>query len=315
MRLEELQILTPVLTPAKARLVVVASWSDDEDSSPLPWLSGRVIGPLCEYSQTLTDRFPLEPTIEQAGKSRSPLLAAADIWEPCFWEPKHPFCYEISLELHLGDRIADMRRVNCGIRHLQVIRNELLLNGQPFFMQGVRHSAGSSIAQLEAWHDAACEAFLTDASNGLCERTDRWGPMVLHYLVPGQVGQAQRQVVQLRNHPSLVMWVLPPGPRDDALYLFSEAIRKLDPSRPIGRMVGMDEFVGVHESTHSLGPVDVLFLPYKHPDILKSQPDKPYVIVGGGPEGAGCTPDSFVQRSAELRDSIGSPPGLVGVML
>lgn len=309
-RLDEILVLTPQITPTEARMVVMASCKAIEEQQPLLHslrIEGRVIGPTCEYASTLPSRVPI--STYRPSKSHY-LQANVQILEPCFWEPEHPFCYEVQLELHDDQRLLDMQRIIAGIRHLEVDGNELLLNGQPFFVRGVKHFIGTSIAELEAWHKADCGAFLTDASTGLCDRTDRWGPMVLHVLVPQQTGEATSQVMQLRNHPSLLMWVLPPGITGEALDLFVQAIRKLDRSRPIGRLVKWSELA------RSFTSVDLLLLPIGHPEIGNLGLSKPYIVVGRAPAASpGCAPDTFAERLAELRDSLGSAPGLVGVML
>jgi hypothetical protein len=308
-RIAEVLALVPKITPVEARMTLLASSTSEADSLYTSlYLAGQVTGPLCEYATTLRARIPLQ----SIGIDTENLLRAeARILEPCFWEPQHPFCYEVQLELHGNAGLLDMRRIISGIRHLEMDGDELLLNGQPFFVQGVKHFTGTSITELEAWHAADCNAFLTDASTGLCDRTDRWGPMVLHILVPQHNGEATRQVTQLRNHPSLLMWVLPPGIVGEALDLLVQLIRGLDPSRPIGRLVKWDETA--HDS---FGTVDVLLLPIGHPGIGNLAPAKPYIVVGPAPaKSPGCAPETFAEQVAAFRDSVGSPPGLVGIML
>jgi hypothetical protein len=176
-------------------------------------------------------------------------------------------------------------------------------------MYGAWHAPESSITELEAWHDVDCGAFLTSATTDLCDRTDRWGPMVLH-LLPAIMEEASDHVIRLRNHPSLLMWVVPEGTTGEYLQEFIDTVRSRDPSRPIGQFVSIDQSAGAAYSC------DVLFLPDGHPDIGTPTPTRPYVVVGrfaGFPHD--CTPDNFTERVQEFRQSLGKPPGLVGVIL
>jgi hypothetical protein len=263
---------------------------------------------MCEYAKTLMDRISLAPMRRLNDPSHNQVLACARILEPCFWSPVHPFCYEVSLELRQGDRVADMRMITAGVRHLQVVGLELLLNGQPMVIRGVKHFAGSSIMELEAWHDADCGAFLIGSGTGLYERTDRWGPMLLHLLAPVEA-DAKDQVTRLRNHPSVVMWVMAPGTADEYFDDLARGIRQLDRSRPIGR------FVDLNEAAPDLSSADVLLFPVGHSAIGTPEPIKPYIVVGSAPVDTSCTPASYGDRISELGDLVGSPPGLVGVML
>lgn len=237
------------------------------------------------------------------------MQADAKILEPCFWEPEHPFCYEIQLELRAEDSLLDMRRIICGIRHLTFERTELLLNGQECFLEGVWHSAGSSITELEGWHEQNCRAFLTAASSELCDRTDRWGPMILQILPP-VTAEATDQVVRLRNHASLLMWVVPADITRDYLNEFIQAIRGCDRSRPIGQLVAIDQ------PASAASAADVLFLPASHPEISNPEASKPYIVVG---RFAGytndCAPGNFMERIEDFRQSVGDHPGLVGVIV
>ena len=311
-RLEHTLILSPQLSPTEARIVVTASVTEEEEaSSDRPRLEGSVIGPLCEYAVTLSSRVALRPWEEPVGlgPKRTRLTATARILEPCFWEPQHPFCYEISLELRSEDRLLDMRRIIAGIRHLAIQAKELFLNGQEFFLDGVRHAETATVAELEAWHEAGCGALLADASSGLCERTDRWGPMVLHLLAPKQT-DARDQVLRLRNHPSLLMWVVPPGISAGYSHGFLASIRAQDPSRPIGQLVP------VNQPTSVANQVDVLFLSASHAEVGSAQPSKPYVVVADDETGhCYCSNQDFREQAAELREGLGARPGLVGVIL
>lgn len=310
-RLTDHLVLLKRMTPVAARLQVLASWTADEQESPQHlWIEGAVKGPLCEYSTTLSGETRLEPEFvaEQASPS-SGLKASAEILDPCFWEPQHPFCYEVDLELHDDDRLLDMRRIITGLRHLAVEEGELLLNGQDFFLEGVGHPAAATIAQLEAWHDVGCAAFLVEAPPELCARTDRWGPMILH-LLPQAEAEAVDQVTRLRNHPSVLMWVVPAQLAGEQLDTLIKTIRQHDPSRPIGQLAVSDQPLPAESA------LDLFFLPAGHPAIRSTECGKPIIVLGRmtGHEGR-VNVENFGDEIARLREHVGSHPGLAGLIL
>jgi hypothetical protein len=307
--LEDVVVLSPKITPTEARIAVLASWTS-EANTPLSslQLAGQVTGPLCEYATTLSERVPLQNIGAESGNR---VRAAAQVLEPCFWEPQHPFCYEIQLELHGNAGLLDMRRIISGIRHLAVAKNELLLNGQDMFLKGVRHQTEATVEELELWHEVECSALMVSASQDLCARTDRYGPMVLHVL-PRTKEEVTVHVVRLRNHPSVLIWVLPPriGGRD--LDEIVGAIKANDPSRPIGQFVAIDEPLFANSSR----PVDLFFLPAGHRAIGSANLGKPYAVLADMEADPDVSQfENFTNETEELCRSLGSPPGLVGVIL
>lgn len=131
--------------------------------------------------------------------------------------------------------------------------------------------------------------------------------MVLHEL-PANITDARNAVAQLRNHPSLLVWMLPSRSSAADLHGMVEAIRKLDASRSIGRILEPNE------PLDSMGPVDLLLLPIGHPAIGSNSLGKPYIVTANTPAPP-SSPAEFEARMTAIRDSHGSPPGLVGVIL
>ena len=144
-RLDDILVLTPQFSPIEARLTVLTSVRSP-DSELLPArekpalrVAGWVNGPLCEYAETLRQRTSLKQ--ESPSTESKAFRSQALILEPCFWEPEHPFCYELAIELYEGSEIRDRRRMLIVIRHLQVRGRQLLFNGKPYFVQGTRRSS------------------------------------------------------------------------------------------------------------------------------------------------------------------------------
>jgi hypothetical protein len=311
-RLSDHFVLVPRMTPIEARLQIIASWTAHEPVEPQHlWIEGTVKGPICEYSTTLSGRSRLEPEfVAERASPASNLKAHATILDPCYWEPQHPFCYEIDLELRDDERVLDRRHILTGLRHLTVESSELLLNGRPYFLQGVRHPPTASIAELEAWHEANCQAFLVQTTPELCERTDRWGPLILH-LLPPMESDARDQVVRLRNHPSLLVWVVPDQLTGEYLATFAKTIRSHDPSRPIGQFIPSDRPLPAEAS------IDVFLLRASHVTLASEQCLKPYIVLGplSGRSSAPVGVQNLADAITEFRDRVGLPPGLVGLIL
>jgi hypothetical protein len=323
-QLSDLFVLVPKITVIDADVVVMASWTGQGPAPESDWqLEGRVVGPSCEYASTLPSRVTLRP-LPSAADDR--LRATARALEPCLWEPEHPFCYDLDLELR--DRLAgrlDSIQITIGIRHLAVDHGKLLLNGHPVFLTGTQYLSLASVHELGAWHELGCNAWLVTASEELCKRTDRWGPIVLHVLAGGR-NEMLGEVARLRNHPSLLMWVLPEqlSSADDHEELF-RGIRLRDPSRPIGVFASDEGSAGLHHA-------DLAFVRLRDPAAQHVHPradaeqlawtgvegcsDKPWIVVfSDRPVESSAPGDAFPARVHEWRSRLGSLPNLVGIIL
>ena len=111
-------------------------------------ISGQLIGPVCEFSQTLPAKHQF---IEFQGTDRQPAsLAQAIVPDPCFWTPELPFLYRAELQLHIDGEIATINRI-VGIRRLGMRGKSLFFDGKRFVLRG--------------WHkgrmqNAECKLFL-----------------------------------------------------------------------------------------------------------------------------------------------------------
>ena len=306
----------PEIAPTHAQVLVLASVKPTEEQPHNLRLGGQIVGPTCPYSSTLTARIPLHSRIgkdlagEAVDTQRPDVLSAsARILDPCFWEPEHPFCYELQLQLDQDQTCLATQAVQMGVRHLEVRRSRLRLNGQEFFLTAVRRDMVPGEGDLEAWHHAGCTAWLTHSSHELCDQSDRWGPMILHRLSPDPQA-CLAEVEQLRNHPSLLMWVLPEQSRESEPRRHIQAIRSLDRSRPIARIVEGN----LQKSQDDR--VDVLFVLADELCEISPISDRAIVAVLGGPdERSSSTPSRFVSTIQQIRTKLGDPPALAGVVL
>jgi hypothetical protein len=309
-RLSDHLVLAPQVSPVEARVVVLCAWTSDAPVTPSNLrLAGRIGGPWCEYAQTLSSWVPLrvEPSPPPVPQQ---LRATALIMDPCFWEPQHPFCYEVELELHDESGLVDERRFRWGICHVSTSRGQIWLNNHRVFLHGVRRAAATTAAELQAWRLAECDAWLAQATPELCELTDRWGPMLLAELpdVDTDPSAAWAQVERLRNHPSIGVWVLPESRDVKALRVASLGIRQRDLSRPIG----------VIQSASAMGIAapDIRLVRTDSDTLPAPTGGRPCVVLWEGRGGA-VRPDRAVFRSriTELRDCLSQHQPIEGVIL
>src|SRR5258707_3368942 len=70
-------------------------------------LTGRVIGPACEYAHTLSATIPLvsKRPANVDSQNAPALLAEAIVPDPCFWSTELPFLYEVRFELRRGTEL------------------------------------------------------------------------------------------------------------------------------------------------------------------------------------------------------------------
>ncbi|GEM_PF-3676822 len=309
-RLSDHFVFAPRVSPIEAQVVVRCAWTSDVTCGQSKLrLAGRIVGPWCEYANTLSSSVPL---CSEAVPDLAPnqLRATALLIDPCFWEPQHPFCYEVELELHDDSRrLIDQRRFRWGISHVGTGRGQLWLNNHPIFLGGVRHSAAANQTELQAWHLAECDAWLTRATPELCSLADRWGPMILAEL-DADLGIAIPQVEALRNHPSIGMWVLPEGQAAEDPRLPASLIHKLDPSRPVGVFASSS-------AEASATRARVVFTRSRSAaDPLPESGGRPRIVLWDGRDGPNDgDPSTFRQRITDLRDRLSPHEPLAGIVI
>jgi hypothetical protein len=314
-RLDDVLILVPQIAATSARVVVLATWSGQPPAfCGQVQIGGQARGPHCQYADTLSTRTALrfDDKSPQAAAvaPRTLLRASAHLLEPCFWEPAHPFYYDLNLQLRDQEKCWDERQLHVGIRHLQIRNGRLELNGSATFLVGIRHVPCVQAEELKEWHRAGCAAWLSDASGGLCNQTDVWGPMILHRLPPDP-RQAIPQVERLRNHPSLLMWVLDSRTTVEDCSSLSQAIRARDPSRLIGQVGSPEQVARAADALDLLLPV--ISFPAAAPPGTSGKP----IIAVRGQDLAqvASSPDEFTAAVERYRQSLSSWPELAGAIL
>ncbi len=199
-------------------------------------------------------------------KSETVLTARATIAEPRLWSAETPNLYALTAEvLDAGGRVLEATATPIGFRKVEIKDARLLVNGVPLKFRGVnRHefhpdtgrvvSRETMIRDIQLmkqhninavrtshypnqpiWYDLADQygLYLIDEAN--IESHELWNllaedPAWQDVFVARGVAMAERD----KNHPSIVIWSLGNetglGPNHFAM---ADAIRQIDPSRPI----------------------------------------------------------------------------------
>jgi hypothetical protein len=172
-------------------------------------LAGCVVGPNCEYAQTLTAAIPLVPKRPAAGTGKPALLAEAVLPDPCFWSAELPFLYRVDLELRCGATSVEKVERSFGIRPLGALGRRLVFGGKPWVPRGVARCEVPDTPLIE-WRAADAVMVVERPSEELCRESSRLGVLLLAELAGGPAELAV-DVGRLARWPSVVMAVLRPS--------------------------------------------------------------------------------------------------------
>ncbi len=190
-----------------------------------------------------------------------------------FWSHEHPFLYRLHFELFENDDLVDEYELEVGVRQIEVTEQQLLINGQPVFLEGFgKHEDFAVIGkglshplivkdfQLLKWIGA--NSFRTSHypyAEEVLQMADRLGYYVIaevpavslnfKYVTEKTLAQHKQAIVELiqrdRHHPSVIAWSLanepgiwgePEANSDLANQYWAELFalaKKLDPTRPL----------------------------------------------------------------------------------
>ncbi len=212
----ELEIFFGEANNAAAR--VYARWIEEALPEHCQW-AGRVVGPTCAYSQTLSATIPLRrksPAAAQrtAGDSTGAALAEAVVPDPCFWTTELPFLYRVEVELRRGREVVASAERPLGIRRLGADRRRLLFESRGWVARGVdvREVPETPLAE---WR-AADLAMIVDApDDALCEAASRLGVLLIAELPESEPSLAA-ELRRLARWPAVAMALLPERAELDA---------------------------------------------------------------------------------------------------
>ena len=184
-----------------------------------------------------------------------------------FWEPKNPYLYELEIKIFSNDIILDSYTQKYGIRTVEILENNFLLNGKSFFFKGFgKHEDFNVIGkglsyslivkdfELLKWTGA--NSFRTSHypyAEEVLDFADKEGILIIdetpfvglndRMYTEDILNKANLIINELitrdKNHPSVVAWSLAnePNINTEAGENFFESLastaRKLDNTRPI----------------------------------------------------------------------------------
>ncbi len=190
-----------------------------------------------------------------------------------FWSHEHPFLYRLHFELFENDDLVDEYELEVGVRQIEVTEQQLLINGQPVFLEGFgKHEDFAVIGkglshplivkdfQLLKWIGA--NSFRTSHypyAEEVLQMADRLGCYVIaevpavslnfRHVTEKTLAHHKQAIVELiqrdRHHPSVIAWSLanepgiwgePEANSDLANQYWAELFalaKKLDPTRPL----------------------------------------------------------------------------------
>ena len=188
--------------------------------------------------------------------------------DPALWSAETPFLYTLGVQADTRKAVAENTEVSFGFRTVEIVGNQLLVNGKPILIKGAdRHelspSGGYVVTEAEMIRDIRIMKELNINAVRTCHYPDdpRWialcdkyglyvvdegnieshgmgyGPATLGQnpiFAKAHLARDSRMVQRDFNHPSVIVWSLGneagDGPNFEACY---DWIKAYDPSRPV----------------------------------------------------------------------------------
>jgi hypothetical protein len=200
----------------ESRSSVYARLSVDGDASGLS-LAGRITGPTCLYSRTLTSTIPLR----DSGPGPT-LLAEAVVPDPCFWSPELPSLYEVFVELRRDGQVIETATRQLGIRMFGRRGRNLFFNGRRWVCRGVKQRP-QLMDDLSEWRETSTVMIREQPDEALCAETSRQGVFLVPILGGGQ-DQLLYELRQVARWASVAMVMIRADRVIDADELLSAAL-------------------------------------------------------------------------------------------
>ncbi len=234
-------------------------------------------------------RGSVKTTLSGFGTSVQGRSGPLTLPEAKLWSPAAPNLYDLTVELWEAWTQRDSYTLRIGIREIAVTENELLLNGEPIYLQGFgRHEdfpvSGRGLNLPLIIKDYAllnwigANSFRTSHypySEEMMRLADELGFLVidetaavgLYFREDGlekRNALCQQQIRELigrdKNHPSVIMWSIANEPHSQhpnagpSFRAMAELARELDPTRPLT----LASFLGTAEESFAF--LDVICL-------------------------------------------------------
>jgi len=278
-------ITTPEISASRAKVRVVTPVVNAGDASVDARLISRVVNAKGIEVARKEAKTPLTATASQDIEQQ------LDVAKPQLWSTETPNLYTLIQEVRIDDRVVDSRSTRFGIRSISFdAKNGFLLNGKRVLLKGgnIHHdnymlgAAGiprADARKVELMKAAGYNAIRSahnPASKALLDAADEMGMLVIdeafdmwsvkknkndyaRFFKDNWQSDLRSMIAKSRNHPSVILWsigneipnmVLPPG-ASEAQQL-AEAVRALDPTRPVTSSAHVFGFKGTDEFINKL---------------------------------------------------------------
>lgn len=182
--LDQLQLFTGATTDASAQVYARAPLVAPQAGCEL---SGRIHGPFCKYSTTLSASFELRD--QGAGPS---VLAKGTVADPCGWTPDLPFLYTVDFEWRTPSGAARIGSKRLAIRRFGARGKSWFLEGQRWVIRGAAQELAPSDS-LEAWHETCPVCFVDGLpTDAFLEQAAEAGAMIVPSLRAEQIAELDR---------------------------------------------------------------------------------------------------------------------------
>jgi len=161
-------------------------------------IGGNVRGPHCNYSRTLAADFVLEQMSlpKEAGSE-----VVGTIVDPCYWTPKLPFLYKISVNFCEAAGQELRSSLVTGFRRWTFQRENLLLEQKRIVLRGMRLQSPSS-DEIELAHTLETALVVPDPSQRVCEEASQFGVSIVADMRTSSESWHQK-IQQLDWHPAV----------------------------------------------------------------------------------------------------------------
>ncbi len=213
-------------TPARIRVRTLLASKIDEDTERT--LDLRLAGPDKEETARIVQ--PVQLT-----KKSIEIDLEIEVENALLWTPAHPNLYTLTVDLRSkeGDRVLDRRQNRVGIRTIQIDGTRLLVNGEPFLIQGINRyenypKTGMTSTERNLRRDldlikdlgvnaVRCHYPYSQWTYALCDEIGLFAVCEVPLYQWGRIGhstknldaaktQLDEMIRSLRNHPSVMMW-------------------------------------------------------------------------------------------------------------
>lgn len=166
-------------------------------------LAGRVIGPDCLFSETLTSTIPL------IDRGPGPtLLAQAIVPDACCWTPDLPFQYRVEVSLTRGGETLGTAKRQIGIRRLGVRGKNFSLEGKRWVPRGVQLADDQiDLATIDDCHSTGTVLLINTPSEATCALASECGVLIFADLQQSECVSVE--ATRLAHWPAVAAVLLP----------------------------------------------------------------------------------------------------------